>query len=120
MDEGSWYLRLAAGACQEYTSQASSLQLVRPFGDGLGPNASLVRTPDADSCQENDGLASASYWLQFVSVLIFFVFLVTHARHITCAGPRRAAPVIVWACGSSTPMADGCTLIAGWAPADGL
>ena len=80
------YLAWSVGACQEFTTSAESFQPISASPDGT---PKYVRTTAANYCQqETGGLLAASYWLQFVNVILFFGFLVRIRRFQRDAGVR--------------------------------
>ncbi|KOO31436.1 hypothetical protein Ctob_006002 [Chrysochromulina tobinii] len=78
------YLAWSVGTCQEFTTSAESFQPISASPDGT---PKFVRTIEASYCQqERGGLLAASYWLQFVNVILFFGFLVRIRRFQRDAG----------------------------------
>ena len=78
------YLAWSVGTCQEFTTSAESFQPISASPDGT---PKFVRTTAASYCQqERGGLLAASYWLQFVNVILFFGFLVRIRRFQRDAG----------------------------------
>jgi hypothetical protein len=73
-----WYLRVALGTCQEFSSASNALQPIEP-----GPNGADVylTTPKAHYCtQPTSTLAAAKFWFQFVNCVLFFAFLLRIRR----------------------------------------